>query len=171
VKVPGRRWHALKESDVSEGVKVIAKNKRARHDYHVVDSVEAGVVLKGTEVKSVRLGKVQLVDSFARVEAGELYLHGAHISPYEQGNRFNVDPRRKRKLLMHKTEIARLERQVMEKGMALIPLSVYLKGGRVKVEIGVCRGKKTYDKRDTIRKRDAERDAERALRRRGGGDG
>ena len=155
---------------MSEGVKVIAKNKRARHDYHVVDSVEAGVVLKGTEVKSVRLGKVQLVDSFARVEDGELYMHNAHISPYEQGNRFNVEPRRKRKLLMHKTEIARLERQVMEKGMALIPLSVYLKRGRVKVEIGVCRGKKTYDKRDTIRKRDAERDAERALRRSGRGD-
>jgi SsrA-binding protein len=155
---------------VNEGVKVIAKNKRARHDYHVVDSVEAGVVLKGTEVKSVRLGKVQLVDSYARVEDGELYLYGAHISPYEHGNRFNVEPRRKRKLLMHKTEIARLQRQVMEKGMALIPLSVYLKRGRVKVEVGVCRGKKTYDKRETIRRRDADRDAERALRQRSRGD-
>ncbi len=156
---------------MSEGVKIIAKNKRARHDYHVVDSVEAGIVLRGTEVKSVRLGKVQLVDSYARVQDEELFLHGAHISPYEQGNRFNVDPRRTRKLLMHKVEIARLERQVLEKGMALIPLSVYLKGGRVKVEVGLCRGKKAYDKRETIRKRDADRDMERAVRRRSrGGD-
>ncbi len=155
---------------MSDGVKVIAKNKRARHDYHVVDSVEAGIVLKGTEVKSARLGKVQLVDGFAKIQGGELYLHGVHISPYEQGNRFNVEPRRTRKLLMHRVEIARLERQVMEKGMALIPLSVYLKRGRVKVEIGVCRGKKTYDKRETIRRRDAERDAERALRSRTRGD-
>jgi len=151
---------------VSEGAKVIAKNKRARHDYHVVDSFEAGVVLRGTEVKSVRLGKVQLVDGYVKVERGELHLYGVHISPYEQGNRFNVDSRRVRKLLMHKREIARLERQVMEKGMALIPLSLYLRRGRVKVEVGVCRGKKTYDKRETIRRRDAERDAERALRRR-----
>lgn len=155
---------------MSDGVKVIAKNKRARHDYHVVDTVEAGVVLKGTEVKSVRLGQVQLIDSFVRVKDGELYLHGAHISPYEQGNRFNVEPRRTRKLLMHRIEIVRLERQVMEKGMALIPLSFYIKRGRVKVEIGVCRGKKTYDKRETIRRRDAERDAERTLRRNTRGD-
>lgn len=156
---------------MSDGVRVIAKNKRARHDYHVVDSVEAGIVLKGTEVKSVRLGKVQLVDSFARIQDGELFLHGAHISPYEQGNRFNVEPRRTRKLLMHRVEIARLQRQVMEKGMALIPLSMYMKRGRVKVEIGLCRGKKTYDKRETIRRRDSERDTERALRRRTRGDG
>ena len=155
---------------MSDASKIIAKNKRARHDYHVVDTVEAGVVLKGTEVKSIRQGKVQLVDSYVKVERGELFLYGAHISPYEQGNRFNVDPRRVRKLLVHKIEIARLERQVMEKGMALIPLSVYLRRGRVKVEIGVCRGKKTYDKRETIRRRDAERDAERALRRGARGD-
>lgn len=155
---------------MSEGVKVIAKNKRARHDYHVVDSVEAGVVLKGTEVKSVRLGKVQLVDGYVKVQDGELYLYGAHISPYEQGNRFNVDPRRVRKLLMHRAEIVRLERQVMEKGMTLIPLSFYLKAGRVKVEVGVCRGKKSYDKRETIRGRDADRDMERAVRRRTRGD-
>ena len=151
---------------MSGDVKILAKNKRARHDYHVVDSIEVGVALKGTEVKSVRLGKVQLVDGYVKVERGELYLYGVHISPYEQGNRFNVDSRRVRKLLMHKREIARLERQVMEKGMALIPLSLYLRRGRVKVEVGVCRGKKTYDKRETIRRRDAERDAERALRRR-----
>jgi SsrA-binding protein len=151
---------------MADDVKIIAKNKRARHDYHVVDSVEAGVVLRGTEVKSVRLGKVQLVDGFAKVEGGELFLHGVHISPYEQGNRFNVDPRRTRKLLVHKSEIRRLDRQVREKGMALVPLSLYLKRGRVKLEIGVCRGKKLYDKRRAIAERDADRDMERALRRR-----
>ena len=150
---------------MSGDIKVIAKNKRARHDYHVVDTVEAGIVLKGTEVKSVRLGKVQLVDSFARVEGGELFAHGIHISPYEQGNRFNVDPRRTRKLLVHKAEIRRIGRQVTEKGMTLVPLTVYLRRGRVKVEVGICRGKKAYDKRDTIRKRDADRDMERSIRR------
>jgi SsrA-binding protein len=152
---------------VSEGVKIIAKNKRARHDYHIVDTVEAGIVLKGTEVKSVRRGKVQLVDGFARIEDGELYVHGVHISPYEQGNRFNVEPRRIRKLLVHKAEIRRMVRQVMEKGMTLVPLSVYLRRGRVKIEIGICRGKKAYDKREAIRKRDADRDMERTLRRSG----
>jgi len=152
---------------VSGDVKILAKNKRARHDYHVVDSIEVGVALKGTEVKSVRLGKVQLVDSFVRIEDGELYLHGAHISPYEQGNRFNVEPRRRRKLLAHKSEIRRLYRQVQEKGMALVPLSVYLRRGRVKIEVGICRGKKTFDKRRTLQDRDAARDVERALKRRG----
>lgn len=147
-------------------IKIIAKNKRARHDYHVVDTVEAGVALRGTEVKSVRLGKMQLVDSYARIEDGEAFMYEAHISPYEQGNRFNVDPRRKRKLLLHKREIYRLQRQVLEKGMTLVPLSAYLKAGRVKIEIGVCRGKKTFDKRETIAKRDAEREMERAMRRR-----
>ncbi len=150
---------------MSDDIKIIAKNKRARHDYHVVDVVEAGIVLRGTEVKSARLGKVQLVDSFARIKDGELYAHEIHISPYEQGNRFNVDPRRIRKLLVHKAEINRMGRQVMEKGMTLVPLSVYLKRGRVKVEIGICRGKKSYDKRETLRQRDADRDMERALRR------
>lgn len=156
---------------MSEGVKIIAKNKRARHDYHIVDTVEAGIVLKGTEVKSVRRGKVQLVDGFARIEDGELYVHGVHISPYEQGNRFNVEPRRIRKLLVHKAEIRRMVRQVMEKGMTLVPLSVYLRRGRVKIEIGICRGKKAYDKREAIRKRDADRDMERTLRRSGRGQG
>jgi SsrA-binding protein len=150
---------------MADDIKIIAKNRRARHDYHVVDSVEAGVVLKGTEVKSVRLGKVQLVDSFAKIDGGELFLYGAHISPYEQGNRFNVDPRRTRKLLVHRGEIRRLDRQVREKGMALIPLSVYLKRGRVKLKIGVCRGKRLYDKRRAIAERDAQREMERAMRR------
>lgn len=152
---------------MSGDVKILAKNKRARHDYHVVDSMETGIVLKGTEVKSVRLGKVQLVDSYVRIEDGELFLFAAHISPYEQGNRFNVDPRRRRKLLAHRTEIHRLHRQVLEKGMTLIPLSVYLKRGRVKIEVGVCRGKKTYDKRQTLRERDADREMEREVKRGG----
>lgn len=147
-------------------MKVIAKNKRARHDYHVVDTLEAGIVLKGTEVKSVRLGKVQLVDSYARVEREEIFVHSMHISPYEQGNRFNVDSRRRRKLLLHRSEIRRLHRQVTEKGMTLIPLSVYLKGGRVKVEVGICRGKRTHDKRRVIADRDAVRDMEREISRR-----
>jgi SsrA-binding protein len=119
----------------------------------------------------VRLGKVQLVDSYVRIEDGELFLHGAHISPYEQGNRFNVEPRRRRKLLAHKAEIRRLLRQVQEKGMTLIPLAAYLRRGRVKIEVGICRGKKTFDKRRTIRDRDAARDVERALKRRGREDG
>ncbi|MBN2565413.1 MAG: SsrA-binding protein SmpB [Candidatus Eisenbacteria bacterium] len=155
---------------MSGDVKVLAKNKRARHDYHVVDSMEAGIVLRGTEVKSMRLGKVQLVDSYVRVEDGELFMYGVHISPYEFGNRFNVDPRRRRKLLVHRSEIGRLRRQVIEKGMTLVPLSAYLKRGRVKIEVGVCRGKKTYDKRQTLQERDAAREIERAVKR-GGRDG
>ncbi len=155
---------------MSGDIKIIAKNKRARHDYHVVDTVEAGVVLRGTEVKSVRLGKVQLVDSFARIEDDEVFVHSMHISPYEQGNRFNVEPRRRRKLLLHRSEIRRLHRQVREKGVTLIPLAVYLKGGRVKLEIGLCRGKRAYDKRRTIAERDAARDMERVMRRRARGE-
>jgi SsrA-binding protein len=147
---------------VADGIKVIAKNKRARHDYHVVDLLETGIALKGTEVKSIRLGKVQLVDGFAKVEDGELYLYGVHISPYEQGNRYNVDPLRKRKLLAHKAQIRRLHRQVQEKGMTLVPISIYLKRGRVKVEVGICRGKRLYDKRRTLTERDAKRDIARA---------
>jgi SsrA-binding protein len=151
---------------VSGDVKILAKNKRARHDYHVVDSVEAGIVLRGTEVKSMRLGKFQLVDGYVRVENGELFLHGVHISPYEFGNRFNVDPRRRRKLLVHRSEIRRLGRQVLEKGMTLIPLSAYLKRGRVKIEVGICRGKKTFDKRRTLQERDAAREVDREMKRR-----
>lgn len=150
--------------------KTVARNKRARHDYHIVDAIEAGIVLRGTEVKSVRLGKIVLGDGYARIENGEVFLHGTHISPYEYGNRSNVDPLRRRKLLLHKTEIRRLNRQVMEKGMTLVPLSAYIKNGVVKIEVGVCRGKKSYDKRETLAKRDAEREMERAIRRRGKGE-
>jgi len=149
-----------------ESAKVVARNRRARHDYHVVDSIEAGISLRGTEVKSIRLGRIQLAESYARVDDGEVFLVGAHVSPYEYGNRANVDPVRRRKLLLHKKEIKRLERQVSEKGMTLVPLSIYLKRGRVKVEIGVCRGKRAYDKRHAIAKREADREMERALRRR-----
>ncbi|MCD4690290.1 SsrA-binding protein SmpB [bacterium] len=155
---------------MSDDIKVVAKNKKARHDYHIVDSLEAGIELKGTEVKSVRQGKVQLVDGFARVDRGELYLHNVHISPYEQGNRYNVDSRRRRRLLVHKVQIRRLERQTSEKGMTLVPLLVYLKDGRVKVEIGVCRGKRRFDKRHTIAERDARREMDRVVKRRRSGD-
>jgi len=155
---------------VGDEAKTVARNKRARHDYHVVDAIEAGIVLKGTEVKSVRLGKIQLVDGYARIENGEIFLHGAHISPYEYGNRFNVDPVRRRKLLLHRSEIRRLHRQVVEKGMTLVPLSAHIRNGVVKIEIGVCRGKKAFDKRETLAKRDAEREMARALRRRGRGE-
>jgi len=155
---------------VSDEIRAIARNKRARHDYHVIDSVEAGVVLRGTEVKSVRLGKIQLGESFARIENGQATLHGVHISPYEQGNRFNVDPLRQRRLLLHRSEIRRLARQVLEKGMTLVPLSAYIRNGVVKIEIGVCKGKRAYDKRDTLARRDAEREMERAVRRRGRGE-
>lgn len=152
------------EPDVTEGTKVLAKNRKARHDYHIIDSVEAGIVLKGTEVKSVRQGKIQLIDGFAKVLNGEVFLHGVHISPYEKGGRWNVEPRRTRKLLLKKNEIMRLERQVMEKGMTLVPLAVYLKRGRVKVELGIVRGKRAFDKREAITKRDAEREMARARR-------
>jgi SsrA-binding protein len=157
---------------VHDGAKIVAKNRRARHDYHVVDSIEAGIALRGTEVKSVRQGKIQLAESFAKIEDGEAFLHGAHISPYEEGGRYNVDPRRRRKLLLRKREIMRLERQVREKGMTLVPLSAYLRRGRVKIEIGICRGKREYDKRRDIAKRDAEREIDRAMKnRRKEGDG
>ncbi len=155
----------VKDETLSDDIKVVAKNKKARHDYHIVDMLEAGIELKGTEVKSVREGKIQLVDGFARVERGELYLHNVHVSPYEYGNRFNVEPRRKRRLLVHKSQIRRLERQVAEKGMTLVPLSVYLIHGRVKVELGVCRGKRKYDKRQTIADRDATREMDRVAKR------
>src|SRR5690554_8067270 len=127
-------------------IKVIAENRRARHDYFIEDTYEAGIALQGTEVKSLRLGKVNLRDSFARVENNEVFLHGMHVSPYEQGNRFNHDPLRPRKLLLNRSEIRRLIGITREKGMALIPLRLYLRRGLVKVELAVVRGKKLYDK-------------------------
>ncbi len=146
------------------GVKIITNNRRARHDYHVLEKHEAGIELRGTEVKSLRDGKIQLKDSYVSVRDGELYLVGTHISPYEQGNIYNHEPERDRRLLMHKNEIRRLGAQVAEKGLTLIPLSLYFKNGRAKVEVGLCRGKQTHDKRETVREREAKREMDRAVK-------
>jgi len=147
-------------------VKVVCQNRKAWHDYQILETYEAGMVLTGTEVKSLRAGRANLKDSFARIADSELWLENMHISPYEQGNRFNHDPKRARKLLMHKNEIMRLWGRTREKGLALIPLKVYFKDGRAKVELALARGKKIYDKREEIARREARRELERALRRR-----
>jgi SsrA-binding protein len=145
--------------------KNIATNKKARHEYFIEDTYEAGIVLTGTEIKSIRLGKVNIKESFAKIEQGELILYGMHISPYEQGNRFNVDPVRPRKLLLHKQEIRKLIGLTTQKGLTLVPLNIYLNNdGRAKVEIGVARGKKIYDKREDLAKRDATRKMEQAVK-------
>ena len=145
--------------------KNIATNKKARHEYFIEDTYEAGIALTGTEIKSIRLGKVNIKESFAKIEQGELILCGMHISPYEQGNRFNVDPIRPRKLLLHKQEIRKLIGLTTQKGLALVPLNIYLNNdGRAKVEIGVARGKKNYDKREDLAKRDAARKMEQAVK-------
>jgi len=140
----------------------IAQNRKAYHDYYVNETMEAGIELCGTEVKSLRQGQANLKDAWCGVADGELWLNGLHISPYEQGNIFNRDPRRKRRLLMHKREIARLHGAAREDGLALIPLSLYWKGSRVKVSVGICKGKKLYDKREAAAERDAKRDMDRA---------
>lgn len=137
--------------------KILAKNRKATYDYFIEDKLEVGIVLKGTEVKSIRQGKLNLKDSYASIDDGEVYINNMHISPYEQGNIYNVDPVRKRKLLLNKREITKLLGYIKQKGYALIPLSVYLKQGKVKIELGVARGKKNYDKRADIAKKDAER--------------
>lgn len=149
---------------MGESLKVITENRKARHDYFVEEEYEAGIVLKGTEVKSLRAGKANLKDSYAQVENGEMYLFNMHISPYEQGNRFNVDPVRPRKLLLHKTEINRLYGKVKQQGLTLVPLKLYFKRDKVKVALALARGKKLYDKRDAMAERDARRDMERGLR-------
>jgi len=143
--------------------KVLATNRKARHDYHIEDTYQAGMVLTGTEIKSVRAGRVTLRDSYARLEDGEMWLHHVHISPYEQGNRCNVDPLRRRKLLLHRREITRLSGRAVEKGLTLVPLSVYLERGYAKVELGVARGMRQYDKRQAIAERDQRREEEREL--------
>ena len=147
-----------------DDIKVIAENRKARHEYHIEDVIEAGIVLQGTEVKSIRGRRVNLKDSFAKVENNEVFLYGMHISPYEQGNRFNHDPLRVRKLLLNRSEIRRLIGITREKGMALIPLRLYFRRGRVKLELAVARGKKLYDKRHTIADRDADREMERRIK-------
>ena len=146
---------------MSEGV--VISHRKARHEYHVLESIEAGIELKGTEVKSLRAGDAQIMGAYAAVEGGEAFLHGAHIDEYEHGNRYNHEPLRKRRLLLHRNEIRRLESLVTAKGMALIPLRIYFRRGRVKVEIGVCRGKRAYDKRQTLKRRTADREAQAAL--------
>ena len=151
----------------AEKIKVIADNRRARHDYHILETFEAGIALTGTEVKSLRAGKVNLRDSYGMVKDGEMYLEGAHISPYEHGNRYNADPLRRRKLLMHKRQILKLYGQVKQEGLTLIPLKLYFVRGRVKVDLALCKGKKLYDKRNAAAARDAKREMERGLKDRG----
>ena len=152
---------------MGESVKVIAKNSKAYHDYFIEDKYEAGIELAGTEVKSIRLGHVNLKDSFCMVKDGEMWVVGMHISPYEKGNIFNKDPLRARRLLMHKREILRLFVKVKQDGYALVPLSVYFRGPRVKLEIGLAKGKKLYDKRASAAAKDAKREMDRAMKTRG----
>jgi SsrA-binding protein len=147
-----------------KGVKTVAQNRKAFHDYFVEERYECGLVLYGTEVKSMREGRVNLKESWAAVRKGEIWVEGMHISPYEQGNQFNRDPMRPKKLLMHKNEIRKLDGLIARQGYTLIPLSVYLKDGRMKMELGLCRGKQAHDKRDAIAKRDSDREIRRALR-------
>ena len=146
------------------GIRIVAQNRRAFHDYFVEERVECGIALFGTEVKSVRLGRVNLKESWAQIRKGEVWVEGMHISPYEQGNIFNRDPLRDKKLLLHKSEIRKLDAQVMRQGYTLIPLELYLKDGRVKMQLGVCKGKQLHDKRDAIAKHDSDLEIRRALR-------
>lgn len=143
------------------GSKMIANNKKAFHDYFILDTYEAGISLVGTEVKALRMGKCSIKEAFIRIENGEMFIYGMHISPYEKGNIFNKDPLRVRKLLLHKAEINKMLGKMKEKGIAVIPLKVYLKGSLVKVEIGLAKGKKLYDKRDDIAKKDQQREVQR----------
>lgn len=147
-------------SEKKPAVKLIANNKKAYFDYFIEDKFEVGIELFGTEVKSIRMGKCSIKESFIRIERGEVYVYGMHISPYEKGNIFNKEPLRIRKLLMHKSEILKLRSQLEQKGLTLVPLEVYLKGRLVKVEVGLARGKKLYDKREAIAKKDQRREAE-----------
>lgn len=145
-------------------IKILSQNKKARHDYFIIETLEAGIELVGTEVKSIRKGRINMADSYASVTDSEVYIKSMHISPYEEGNRFNCDPMRERRLLLHKNEIRKLIGQLQQQGYALIPLSVYLKGSLIKVSLAVAKGKKLYDKRDDIAKRDAQRNARRAVK-------
>lgn len=147
-----------------ESQRLIANNKKAFHDYFIDETYEAGIALHGTEVKSMRMGKCSIKESFVRIENGEVYIYGMHVSPYEKGNIFNKDPMRIKKLLMHKYEINKLSGKIKEKGYTLVPIQVYFKEGKVKVEIGLARGKKLYDKREDIAKKDQRREVERAFK-------
>ncbi len=147
-----------------EAMKLVANNKKAYHDYFIDEKYEAGIVLHGTEVKSLRMGKCSIKESFIRIERGEIFVYGMHVSPYEKGNLFNKDPLRVKKLLLHKQQIHKLTGNIAEKGYTLVPLQVYFKDGRAKVEIGLARGKKLYDKRQDIAKKDQKREAEKDLK-------
>lgn len=149
---------------IQRGIKIIAENRKAFHDYYIEEKYEAGVVLSGTEVKSLRAGRVNLKDSYVQVKEGEMFLIGVHISPYDHGNRYNLDPMRTRKLLMHKNEIIRLYTMVKQDGLTLVPTKCYFRDGKVKFEIGLARGKKNFDKRDAAAEKTAKRDIDRALK-------
>ena len=149
---------------IVKGIKVVADNRKAFHDYFIEEKFECGVCLSGTEVKSIRKGKINLKDSYCTIKDGEIFIVGVHISPYEQGNRFNLDPMRTRKLLMHKNEIIRLFSTIQQDGLTLVPTKVYFKDSKVKFEIGLARGKKNYDKRDAIAEKEAKRDIARTLK-------
>ncbi|MBN1867233.1 SsrA-binding protein SmpB [Candidatus Sumerlaeota bacterium] len=150
------------KKDESPGVRMVAQNRKARHRYHIEQTWEAGIALRGTEVKSLRAGQASLSESYAEIHAGEVYINNFHIPPYEQGNRFNVDATRQRKLLLHKREIKKLVGAVTQKGYTLVPLRVYFRGQRAKVEIALARGKKEYDKRQDIKERESRREMDRA---------
>lgn len=154
-------------STEKRGIKIAAQNRKAYHDYFVEEKYEAGIELAGTEVKSIRAGTLNLKDSWCSIKEGELFINAMHISPYEKGNIFNKDPMRTRRLLMHRQEIRKLQALIKQDGYALIPLSVYFKNARVKVEIGLCKGKKNYDKRAALASREANREMDRALKERG----
>ena len=147
-----------------QGIRTIAQNRKAFHDYFVEEKIECGIALFGTEVKSIRQGKVNLKESWAQIRKGEVWVEGMHISPYEQGNIFNRDPLRAKKLLLHRKEIRKLDSLVMRQGYTLIPLELYFRDGRVKVELGLCKGKQLHDKRNSMARKDSEREIQRALR-------
>jgi len=151
---------------LSDNIKIVTQNRKARHDYLVLDTYEAGLALEGTEVKSLRQGSASLKDCYAKVENGEVFLYNFHISPYDKANRFNHDPLRVKKLLLHRKEIRKLIGKVQEKGLTLVALKVYFKGGKAKVELALARGKKLHDRREDLAKRDANREMERAIRKR-----
>lgn len=150
--------------DAKDSIKIIANNKKARFDYFVIDTYEAGIALHGTEVKSIRMGRCSVKEAFLKIENGEVFAYNMHISPYEKGNIFNKDPLRIKKLLLHRYQIDKINGQLKEKGFALIPLMIYLKGSLVKIEIGLCKGKKQYDKRQDIAKKDQKREAEKEFK-------
>jgi SsrA-binding protein len=154
----------MTEEKTRAGDRVVAQNRKARYEYHILDTWETGIVLQGTEVKALREGKANLKDAFARVDGGEMWLYNMHISPYEQGNRFNHDPLRPRKLLLHRGEIRKLIGQVEQKGLTLVPLDIHFTRGKAKVVLALVRGKQLHDKRDSIRERDQQREIQRGLK-------